>query len=394
MLTAWLHLFPLMRVALSGATVALSPALAIVRWVSGAAVVAGSFHAVSAATSTSVTVTQAGVPVATPIATNGLAIAGIRIAMVDSLYGTATSFTFSNLPPGLVGSAQGVIVGVPTQSGQFSAMVIGRDAAGNVNPVTVPIHVFDRPPAIVTPPASRAVTVGDPVTFTATVTGTGLTYRWLKNDIELPSPAGTAPSYTIASAKLTDAGRYKLKLVNTGGVAFSAEAVLTVTPAGATIITPPHGEEVYAGESVTFSVVATSGSPLAYQWMKETQFIPNATNSTLTLPAVAVADGGHYTVAVSSGGTTVPSAAALLKVDAELDATLIQVAADGTATVSANTIPGRSYLMEEALDLAGIWAPAGTITATGPTTSIASAPSSGSGMETRFWRITAIPVTP
>lgn len=393
-LSAWLHLLPLMRVAVSESTVAVSPVLAIVRWFAGAAACAGAFHAVSGATTTGVTVTQGGVPVSTPIATNGLAIAGIRIAMVNSVYGAATSFAFSNLPPGLIGSVQGVIVGIPTQSGQFNTMVIGRDAAGNVNPVMVPIIVFDRPPAVVTPPSSRSVSVGDSVTFTATVTGTGLTYRWLKNDIELPAPAGTAATYVIASAKLTDAGRYKLKVSNTGGVAISAEAVLTVTPAGPILVTPPHGQEVYAGEAVTFSVAATSGSPLSYQWEKNAQIIPNATNSTLTLPSVALSDAANYAVAVTSGGTTVTSPAAVLKIDAGIDATLSHVAADGTATVSVTTTVGRSYVMEEALDLSGTWSKVGTVTATGATTSITSAASSGSRMENRFWRVSAIPVTP
>lgn len=392
-LSALLHLAPLMRVAVAESTVAASPLLAVLRWFTGAAAVAGAFHGVSGATGLSVT--QGGVKVTTPTGTNGIAINGFRMAITSTSYGTARAYTFRNMPAGLIGSTLGVITGTPSTTGSFTVTVIGWDkanASGDNFSTTFKISVLDQVPLIITPPANATVAVGAPVTFTATVTGTGLTYRWLKDDIELAAPAGTAASYIIASAKLTDAGRYKLRVSNTGGVVVSAEAVLTVTQAGPTIVTPPHAQEVHAGESVTFSVVATGGATLAYQWVKGAQFIPNATSSTLTLSSVALSDADNYTVAVTSGGTTVTSASAVLKVGAGLGAVLGGVAADGTATVSVNTIAGRSYVMEEALDLAGTWTTATPVTATGATTSMSSAPASGSGMENRFWRVRVVPL--
>lgn len=388
-----LHLAPLMRVAVAESTVVASPLLAVLRWFTGAAAVAGAFHGVSGATG--LTVTQAGVKVTTPTATNGVAISGFRMAITSTSYGTARAYTFRNMPAGLTGSSQGVITGTPTTTGLFSVTVIGWDkanASGDNFSTTFKVSVVDQAPTIVTPPINAAVTVGTPVTFTATVTGTGLTYRWLKNDIELPAPAGVAPSYVISSAKPTDAGRYKLRVSNTGGIAVSSEAVLTVTQAGPTISTPPLSQEVHEGESVTFSVVATAGSTLAYQWVKGSQFIPSATGSTLTLPNVSLGDAGNYTVAVTSGGTTVTSASAVLKVGAGLGAALVQLVADGTATVSVNTIAGRSYVMEETTDVTGVWTPVKSVTASATSTSITSAPASGSGVSSRFWRVHVVPL--
>lgn len=388
-----LHLAPLMRVAVAESSVAASPLLAVLRWFAGAAAVAGAFHGVSGATG--LTVTQAGVKVTTPTATNGVAINGFRMAINSTSYGNAKAYTFRNLPAGLTGSSQGVITGTPTATGLFTVTVVGWDkinASGDNFSTTFKVSVLDQAPTIVRPPADAVVTVGGPVTFTAAVTGTGLTYRWLKNDIELPAPAGAAASYVIASSKPTDAGRYKLRVSNTGGIAVSAEAVLTVTQAGPTISTPPLSQEVHEGESVTFSVAATAGSTLAYQWVKGTQFIPNATGSTLTLPSVALSDAGSYTVAVTSGGTTVNSASAVLKVDAGLGAALIKVGADGTATVSVNTIAGRSYVMEEASDVTGVWTPAKSVTASATSTSITSAQASGSGVSNQFWRVRVVPL--
>ncbi len=392
-LSAMLHLAPLMRVAVAESAVAASPLLAVLRWVTGATALAGAFHGVSGATG--LTITQGTTKVTSVTATNGVQAAGFRMSIVSSIHGTAASYTFKNLPAGMTGSLQGVVTGIPTATGKFTTTVTGWQNAGGRGDnysTTISITVLDQAPAVVTPPASLSVSVGDPVTLTATVTGTGLTYRWLKDDIELAAPAGTASSYVIASAKLTDAGRYKLRVSNTGGIAVSADAVLTVTQSGPTISAQPASREVHAGETVTFSVAATSGSPVTYQWLKGTQTIAGATSSTLTLSNVTAADAGTYLVKVTSGGTTVPSQGATLKVDAGLAAAVGSVAADGATTVTVSTIAGRSYVMEEANDIAGLWSTAQTVTATAATTSITSAPASGSGALNRFWRVRVLPI--
>ena len=64
------------------------------------------------------------------------------------------------------------------------------------------------------------------------------------------------------------------------------------------------------GSSVTFSVSCSGTVPFSYQWLKNTGngsiAIPGATNATLALPAIAVADVGTYSVKVSnSAGSTV-----------------------------------------------------------------------------------------
>jgi hypothetical protein len=391
-LSAMLHLAPLMRVAVAESAVAASPLLAVLRWVTGATALAGAFHGVSGATG--LTISQVTLQAGSVITTNGLQT-GFRMSIVSSIHGTAASYTFKNLPAGLTGSLQGIVTGTPKTSGKFTPTVTGWQNAGGRGDnysTTFSITVLDQAPAVVTPPASVSVAIGDPVTLTATVTGTGLTYRWLKDDVELAAPAGTAESYVIASAKLTDAGRYKLRVSNTGGIAVSTEAVLTVTQAGPTISAQPVSREVHAGETVTFSVAATSGSPVTYQWLKGTQAIPGATASTLTLSAVTAADAATYSVNVISGGTTVPSKGATLKVNAGLTAAVGSVGGDGTTTVTVSTIAGRSYVMEEASDIAGLWSTVQTVTATAANTSITSAPAPGSGVQNRFWRVRVLPI--
>jgi hypothetical protein len=67
--------------------------------------------------------------------------------------------------------------------------------------------------------------------------------------------------------------------------------------------------------NVTFTVVASGASGIAYQWKKNNVNIPNATASSLTLNNLQVSDSGNYTVVVTSGATNLTSNIAKLKVN-------------------------------------------------------------------------------
>ena len=71
------------------------------------------------------------------------------------------------------------------------------------------------------------------------------------------------------------------------------------------ITAQPVNQTNVAGTTATFSVAATSSSPLSYQWTVDGVIIANATNSVLVLPDVQPTDAGDYAVAVgNSDGTT------------------------------------------------------------------------------------------
>lgn len=390
-LSALLHFAPLLRVAVAESTVAVSPIVAVIRWLTGAAAVAGAFHGVSGATG--LTISEGGVAVTTPSATNGVAIPGFRMSIISSFYGTARAYSFKNLPAGFVGSLQGVVTGVTSQTGQFTVLVTGWDkanASGDHFQTSFNVSVVDQAPKIVSPPTSQTVAAGTPVTLSATVTGTGLVYRWLKDDIELAAPAGTAPSYVIGSAKQGDAGRYKLRVSNTGGILVSAEAVLTVTQPLPTVVAGPIGRSVYEGEAVLLTVQATATGLLTYQWLKDGSPIGRGTTATMNIASAKTADAGSYSVLVSAGGASVPAGPALVKVDPAPGLTLGAVAPDGSATLTVNTIANRNYVLEERPTVdAGNWSVVRELTASGPTTAV-SAP--GSVLAVRFWRLRVVPI--
>ncbi len=78
--------------------------------------------------------------------------------------------------------------------------------------------------------------------------------------------------------------------------------------------TQPAGQSVAAGGAVTFTVVATGSPAPTLQWRRDGTAIANATNATLTLANVTVADAGAYTVLATNAAGTATSAAAQLNV--------------------------------------------------------------------------------
>jgi len=72
------------------------------------------------------------------------------------------------------------------------------------------------------------------------------------------------------------------------------------------ILYQPKSQSIAESQPVTFSVQATGAVPLSYQWQKDGIDIPNATDASFTIPAVAKTDSGKYTVVITNtyGSTT------------------------------------------------------------------------------------------
>jgi hypothetical protein len=109
------------------------------------------------------------------------------------------------------------------------------------------------------------------------------------------------------------------------------------------ITTEPTSQTVTAGQTATFSVVATGTAPLTYQWQKNGTAISGATGASYTTPATTTGDSGStFVVVVSNGAGSVTSTpAATLTVNAAVVAPQITtepssqtVTAGQTATFS------------------------------------------------------------
>ncbi|MCX8516872.1 MAG: immunoglobulin domain-containing protein, partial [Rhodoferax sp.] len=83
------------------------------------------------------------------------------------------------------------------------------------------------------------------------------------------------------------------------------------------ITSQPGNQSVVAGQTATFSVVATGSATLSYQWKKNDADIQGATSSTYTTPATVIEDSGAvFTVVVKNSAGKVTSDKASLTVSA------------------------------------------------------------------------------
>ena len=172
-------------------------------------------------------------------------------------------------------------------------------------------------PVISGQPASQEFCEGSTVTFTVNAVGTGLTYQWKKNTIDIGGANG--PGLTLSSVSATDAASYTVLVKgtcnNTTGV-LSSVATLIVDEKPE-ITSQPGNTVICEGGNTNFTVNAGVTTGATYQWQISTNggtgysnvsnggIYAGATSATLSLTGVPLANNGYlYRVVV--GGTCAP----------------------------------------------------------------------------------------
>jgi outer membrane protein assembly factor BamB len=174
-------------------------------------------------------------------------------------------------------------------------------------------------PAILTQPLSQTITPGRSASFSVVATGSGpLSYQWTRNGTAIAG--ASSASYTTPAATASDDGAiFAVTVRNPAGTATSASARLTVATApqgiAPAITSQPTDRRISAGQTATFTVIASGSAPLSYQWQKSGVPIPGATSASYTTPAAASADdGATFAVTVSNAAGRAASRAARLSV--------------------------------------------------------------------------------
>ena len=94
-----------------------------------------------------------------------------------------------------------------------------------------------------------------------------------------------------------------------------ADAAFLFQPPAATIVSQPQSLTVTVGSNATFSVSATAGGTIGYQWKSNTVALLNETNASITITNAQLANSGDvFAVTVTDGGPPVDSANAILTV--------------------------------------------------------------------------------
>src|SRR5271155_3281632 len=221
----------------------------------------------------------------------------------------------------------------------FAVVVTNSTGSITSNAATLTVNPAPVAPSITTQPASVTVTAGQTATFTVVASGTApLTYQWQLNGAAISGATGT--SYTTPATTTANSGsKYVVVVTNSTGSATSNAGTLTVNPApvAPSISTQPASVTVTAGQTATFTVVASGTAPLTYQWQQNGAAISGATASSYTTPATTTADNGStFVVVVTNSAGNATSSAATLTVTPDTTPPTVSITSPASgATVSA-----------------------------------------------------------
>jgi hypothetical protein len=201
----------------------------------------------------------------------------------------------------------------------FSVMVTNSAGSATSNNAIVNVNAAAVAPSITTQPVNQTVTAGQTATFTVSATGTApMSYQWRKNGASIAG--ATSSSYSTPATSMTDSGSsFSVVISNSAGSVSSSNATLTVNQAAAvapSITTQPANQTVTAGQTATFSVLASGTAPLSYQWRKNGANISGANASSYTTSATTAADSGStFSVVVNNSAGSATSNSATLTVN-------------------------------------------------------------------------------
>ncbi|MDT9000846.1 hypothetical protein RQP53_16340 [Paucibacter sp. APW11] len=216
-----------------------------------------------------------------------------------------------------------------SQSGTLYRVVVGN-SLGKVTSVAVALTVMAAPaiPSFATQPVALSVTAPASASFSAQALGSPApSYQWQRSTDKGASwddVAGAVnASFTIAATTAADSGTlYRVLARNASGSVASEAVLLSVTPAAqpVSISQQPQDLSLAAGQTASWTVLASGSPSPAYQWQLSTDGgasyanINGATQASYSLVVGAADNGRQYRVQISNSQGTVSSRAARLTV--------------------------------------------------------------------------------
>ena len=285
-------------------------------------VVADSFGSVTSSPATLTLSGSATAPAITQQPQNFTVTNGFTASFTNVATGTAPLsyqwYLNTNTP--VAGGTGAILVLSPAttnQAGFYTVVVSNIAGSATSSPARLTVIVPATPPAITQQPQNYTVTNGFTASFTNVATGTApLSYQWYFN-ANTPVAGGTGAILVLSPATTNQAGFYTVVVTNIAGRATSSPASLTViVPPQLPVITQqPQNYTVTNGFSASFTNVATSATPLSYQWYFNTNTpVAGGTNSILLIGFATTNQAGFYTVVVGNTAGSVTSSPALLTV--------------------------------------------------------------------------------
>ena len=250
-----------------------------------------------------------------------------------------TLYAATGLAPGLsIDPVGGVISGVPTQAGDFTAQLTVKNIVGASPAVPLVFNIAPHDPTITIQPAAPAsVNVGSEVVLSVVASGlSALNYQWSFNGA--PIPNALASTLTLSNIQTSAAGAYQVVVTDAAGLATSTTVNLAVNPSsGTAFASQPVSQTIAPGSTVTFSVTPAGSvqssirgnAPLllpdvqgttTYQWqfngvnLTDGGAILGSSTALLYIQGASAAYNGTYDCIVTTGGVAATSNTAGLTV--------------------------------------------------------------------------------
>jgi PKD repeat protein len=215
------------------------------------------------------------------------------------------------------------------------------------------------PPSIIGP-SDQATNVGTTVVISTTVTGVPVpSLQWQRNGVNVSDGAtgngstnsgSTTATLTISNAQTNDSGSYCLIASN---FAASVTNCMTLTVSGGNTcptITGPTDQFTILHSNATFSASVAGIPAPTVQWQENGVDIPNATNTSVTIPNVSFSQDGFIYSIIASNVACTTTNSAVLHVTVPPDIQTQPVSAVVTQTqpvcfsvLSTNGVPSPTY---------------------------------------------------
>lgn len=246
-----------------------------------------------------------------------------------------------------------------TDAGSYRVKV--TSPYGTLTSTTATLTVQAPPPApvITTQPVSKVISLSSTSSnsLSVGVTGTLLTYQWYKDG--QPINLATSSSLSLYPFNADRYGSYQVVVSNPGGSVTSSAAVVSPPPAP-TIASNPQSTYALAGQSVTFSVSATS-LDLTYVWRFNGQPLGALSSSSLTIIAGDPTFGSYDVVVSNNAGSATSTAATLTRavpasIVSQPAPSAVLLGGDTTFSVQAAGAPGSfTYRWQRYSPSTGTW---------------------------------------
>ncbi|SKA80708.1 delta-60 repeat domain-containing protein [Prosthecobacter debontii] len=196
-----------------------------------------------------------------------------------------------------------------TEADEGTYRVIVTNGAGLYPAESTPVQLMVNDlPAIVQQPVSQTVNPDASATFTVVVSGPApYSFQWRRGIVNIPNDArfevisnGNTSTLTVKNVtEADDRADYNVIVSNSAGPAPVSQFVALNVNDPVVITIAPSDLTVSNRDPATFTVQHTGTAPFTYQWQRDRGDgagfvnILNATNATLVLPQVFVADSGQ-----------------------------------------------------------------------------------------------------